>query len=246
MIHFLDHLLVAIIVALFPLYSWVEVRKVERQIAESGSVSIDTVKEYKRTIAWLVFLAALCLANWIFQGRDGVTLGLGTGATPIRWVAGAVLALVGLGLALVQARQIRQDPEARKAIREQLNRFTFMLPHTSRELRWFNGVALAAGLCEEILYRGFLIWYLQNWMGAVPALLVSSVAFGVAHSYQGIDNIPRTAFIGLWLGGIFLLTGSLWLAMVGHFVYDVIAGGMIHTALNDQPVTNVQESASTV
>lgn len=238
MTHLLDHLFVAIIVALFPLYSWVETRKTERQVAESGAGSIDTVKEYRQTIAWLIFLAVLCLANWGFQGRDAVTLGLGTGATPMRWAAGAVLALVGLGLAWVQARQVRRDPDAQEAIRKQLGRFTFLLPHTSRELRWFNGVSLTAGLCEEILYRGFLIWYLQNWMGVIPALLVSSVAFGLAHAYQGIDNIPRTAFIGLWLGGIFLLTGSLWLAMVAHFVFDVISGRIIYAALrNLQPAS---------
>jgi membrane protease YdiL (CAAX protease family) len=233
MIHIFDHLLVAIIVVLFPLYSWREVRKAEREQARPDAAPFDTVRDYQRTIAALVVLAALCLANWFFQGRNANTLGLGEGATELRWVAGAVLALVGLGLTWQQARQVKRDPDARAALRKQLDRFTFMMPHTLRELRWFNGVALTAGLCEEILYRGFLIWYLQNWLGAVPALIASSVAFGLAHSYQGAANIPRAAFIGLWLGGIFLLTGSLWPAMVTHFVYDVLGGRLIYISLRN-------------
>jgi membrane protease YdiL (CAAX protease family) len=231
MIHLFDHLLVAVIVALFPLYSWREVRKAERQLAEPDAPSFDTVREYQRTIAMLVVLAALCLANWFFQGRGASTLGLGAGATGLRWAAGAALALLGLGLTGMYAVRVDRDAEARATLRTQFDRFTFLLPQTSRELRWFRGVALTAGLCEETLYRGFLIWYLQHWMGVVPALLASSVAFGLAHSYQGAASIPRAAIIGLWCGGIFLLTGSLWLAMATHFVYDVIAGGMIYGSL---------------
>ena len=148
MIHPLDHLLVVVIAALFPLYSYREVRKAERRLAEPGAAPFDTVREYRLTIAWLVVLAALCLANWFFQGRDAGVLGLGAGATPLRWVAGAALALAGLGLTWQQSRQLKRDPDARATLRAQLGRLEFMLPHTSRDLRWFEGVSLAAGLCE--------------------------------------------------------------------------------------------------
>jgi len=233
MIHLLDHLLVAVFTVLFPLYSWREVRKAERRLARPGAEPFDTVRDYQRTIAWLFVLAALCLSNWFFQGRDAGALGLGAGATPLRWAAGAIVALIGLALTWQQSVQLSRDPNARAALRTQLDRFAFLLPHTSRDLRWFNGVALTAGLCEEILYRGFLIWYLENWVGAVLARLVSSLAFGLAHSYQGAANLLRAAFIGLWMGAIFLLTDSLWLAMVTHFVFDVMAGRMIYASLKN-------------
>ncbi len=233
MTHLLDHLLVAIITLLFPLYSWREVRKAERLLAAPDAAPFDTVADYKRTIAVLTGLGVLCLLNWGFQGRDAAVLGLGAGSTPLRWVAGIALTLVGLGVAQWQAMKLRHDASTRATLLAHLSRIAFLLPHTRRELRWFNGVALAAGVWEEILYRGFLIWYVQHWLGSVPALLVAALAFGLAHSYQGASNILQTAFIGFWLGAIFLLTGSLWPAMVAHFVFDIISGRMIHAVLSE-------------
>lgn len=234
MIHPFDHLVVAVIAALFPMYAWFETRRTERRLAAQDAEPIDAVRESQRTIAWLFILGALGAVNWFYQGRDADVLGLGTGASPLRWAAGAALALVGLGLTGLQAAKVGRDPDMRADIRSQIDRFAFWLPRTSRQLRWFNGVALSAGLNEEILYRGFLIWYLQHWMGAIPALLVSSAVFGLAHSYQGLSNAPRAAFIGLWMGIIYLVTGALWLAMATHFFFDVIAGRMIFAALSER------------
>ena len=62
MIHLLDLVLVAILTALLPLYSWREVRKAERELAKPGAAPFNTVREYKRTIFMLVLLAVLCLA----------------------------------------------------------------------------------------------------------------------------------------------------------------------------------------
>ena len=50
MIHLLDHFLVAVIAVLFPLHSWREVRKAERQLTKPGAASFDTVRDYQRTI----------------------------------------------------------------------------------------------------------------------------------------------------------------------------------------------------
>jgi membrane protease YdiL (CAAX protease family) len=120
----------------------------------------------------------------------------------------------------------------------------FLLPKTPRELNWFYGVSFAAGVCEEILYRGFLIWYFANWIGSVPALFVSSLAFGIAHSYQGAANIPRTALIGLWMGIIYLVSNSLWLPMLAHFVYDVIGGRLIYSVASADAATTPREAGS--
>ncbi len=233
MTHLYDHLFIAIITLFFPLYSWFETRKTERLQATPGAEPYNTIKDYKQSIVWLTGLGLVCLLNWVFQGRGAAELGLNLGSPDLLWVAGIVLALLGLGLTQMQSIQLRRNPEARAELMSQLDGFDFLLPRTVLELRWFNGLSLAAGIWEELLYRGFLIWYLQHWIGPVPALLVSSLAFGLAHSYQGAANIPRTAVIGLWLGGVFLLTGSLWPAMVAHFVFDMINGRLIHMALSE-------------
>jgi len=233
MIHFYDHIFVAIIALLFPLYSWFDIRKSERHLAKPGAAPINTVLEYKRSIAWLTGLGLICLVNWVYQTRGFPVLGLSEGSSLLRWAGGLALALAGLVATHFQGSQLSNNEKMRFELKQQLKRFDFMLPRTREQLRWFGWVSLAAGVWEELVYRGFLIWYLQHWMGPIPALLVSSLVFGLAHSYQGPANILRTGLVGLWLGGVYLLSGALWPAMLAHFVFDVINGRMIQGVLSE-------------
>ena len=99
-----------------------------------------------------------------------------------------------------------------------------MLPDNDRETRWFNGLSVTAGICEEIIYRGFLIAYFTAFTGLIPALLLSSFVFGLAHAYQGWRGIVKVSVVGLAMGGVYLLTGSLWAPIVLHAVLDVTSG----------------------
>jgi membrane protease YdiL (CAAX protease family) len=91
---------------------------------------------------------------------------------------------------------------------------------------WF-AVSVAAGFVEEIVYRGvmlaFLIPITRNWYVAV---LLCVFFFALGHLNQGVG---RAAFIGvmaLAFHYFVALTGSLYLAMAVHFLYDWIAGLM--------------------
>lgn len=232
MVHWLDHMLATILIVLYPLYSWNETRKVRRKVASTPDWTFDTVSEYKLTIGYLVALSTLCVVIWMSQTRDLGTLGLGLGATPLRLTAGAVLALVGIGMTHLQTLQMRKQENAREQLEAQFGDIAFFLPKTRQELDWFYLLSFAAGVCEEILYRGYLIWYFALWVGSVPALFASSIAFGVAHSYQGATNIPRTAFVGLWMGVMYLVSGSLWIPMLTHFIVDVMGGRMTYAILS--------------
>jgi len=102
---------------------------------------------------------------------------------------------------------------------------TRLLPRTSREKAWFAVLSLSAGVGEEIAYRGFLIPILSAILGwAWGAALLASVVFGLLHAYQGWLGIFRTAILGMVLAGSFLLTGSLWPAILSHAFLDVLAG----------------------
>jgi membrane protease YdiL (CAAX protease family) len=102
----------------------------------------------------------------------------------------------------------------------------FILPVTREERAWFALVSITAGICEEVLYRGFLIRYLSNgpWhAGLWIALAVASISFGLAHGYQGLPGIIGTALLGAVMAVIFLATGSLWLPMALHAMIDLRA-----------------------
>ena len=56
------------------------------------------------------------------------------------------------------------------------------------------------------------------------AALFGVLAFGVAHAYQGLKQIPIVMVLGAAFTGVYLLTGSLWLAMLFHALVDILQG----------------------
>ena len=56
------------------------------------------------------------------------------------------------------------------------------------------------------------------------AMLLCVSAFAIAHAIQGWRGILATAIIALLLHGVVYETGSLYLAIVVHAVYDLMVG----------------------
>lgn len=83
-------------------------------------------------------------------------------------------------------------------------------------------ISLAAGFGEELLFRGLLLGALIPVAGPGWALSASSVVFGVLHWVNRAYAIYATLF-GLYLGGLYLLTGSLLVPIVVHALYDGVA-----------------------
>ena len=118
----------------------------------------------------------------------------------------------------------RRNTKLRDTTVTALKRLDFFLPVTAEERLWFAAVSITAGICEEFLYRGFLIRYLSDrpWhIGLGVAQAVSSVFFGLAHGYQGASGVISTGFIGAVMAIIFFVTGSLWLPMALHAFIDL-------------------------
>jgi membrane protease YdiL (CAAX protease family) len=136
------------------------------------------------------------------------------------WGFGAAFAFGSL----LQVVLVRRSATAREKILRAFRRFAFILPITQEERAWFALVSVTAGICEEVLYRGFLIRYLSDgpWhAGLWIALAVASVSFGLGHGYQGLSGIIGTALLGAVMAVIFLASGSLWLPMALHAIIDL-------------------------
>jgi membrane protease YdiL (CAAX protease family) len=106
-----------------------------------------------------------------------------------------------------------------------------LLPRTGRDFRYFVALSITAGIAEEILYRGFALWYLQLYLPLWAAVLVSSTAFGLGHSYQGIAGVLRTGLAGLAFAILYLVTGSIWLPIAAHIAVDILQGAAIFELL---------------
>ena len=102
------------------------------------------------------------------------------------------------------------------------------------------------GICEEVIYRGFLFAYFAAWMPEAPALVVivlAALVFGLVHLYQGAAGVVKITIIGILFGTLYWMTGSVWPLMALHVVVDVSSGWMgwkfVQEGDFDQPATPV-------
>ena len=112
------------------------------------------------------------------------------------------------------------------------NCFLQLLPKTRVEKAVFVLLSMAAGVGEELAYRGFLVPALTTVLGwSWGAALLSSAVFGLLHAYQGWLGIARTAALGFVLAASLILTGVLWPAILAHAILDVLAGIVLGESL---------------
>lgn len=137
------------------------------------------------------------------------------------WHAALAVAVLGVGLVPLLRAFDARDPRLRA-------RAALIAPRTPRERAQFAGVAVAAGVAEEIAYRGVLPLVLARLLGGwwLPAI-ASAAAFGAAHAFQGRRGALLATAIGLIAQALVGLTGTLLLAMLVHAVHDIIAGLVI-------------------
>jgi membrane protease YdiL (CAAX protease family) len=155
----------------------------KRQLA-SGDADARR-RGYRRIIAFQLAFAAMALWIWRTHGRSAAELRM---AMPAGWRLATSAALVALmiGFVVLQLRSVlRLSAERRVALRPKLGDVTFMLPHTRPELSWFLALSATAGVCEELLYRGYLVWLLSHWLGVPGAFVAVVVLFGLGHLYLG-------------------------------------------------------------
>jgi len=82
-------------------------------------------------------------------------------------------------------------------------------------------VSVAAGLGEELLFRGLLQGLLSERVGVPAAILIASLVFGLAHPMSGA-YVALATLIGLYLGALWYWSGNLLLPIVAHAVYDAV------------------------
>jgi len=141
------------------------------------------------------------------------------------------IALLGTFFVLFCAQQLLFGADAawRARYARATRHFRYFLPVTPQERRWWLLVSLTAGICEELLFRGYLLQLLNGRMAGGVALqltaawLLSSAAFGFGHFYQGIKGALGAAFGGAVLGLLAILTGNLLLPIVVHALVDASA-----------------------
>ncbi|WP_423142647.1 CPBP family intramembrane glutamic endopeptidase [Parablastomonas sp. CN1-191] len=85
-----------------------------------------------------------------------------------------------------------------------------------------------AAVIEEIIARGILFRYIEDLAGTWAALVLSAALFGLGHALNPaatwFSTIAIAVEAGVLLGGAYMLTRDLWLAMGIHFGWNVTQG----------------------
>jgi len=99
------------------------------------------------------------------------------------------------------------------------------LPHTASEIALWLLLSLTAGICEEMIFRGYLQRQFVVWTGnAAAGIALQGILFGLAHAYQGPTRILVIAVYGCMFGSLAYWRKSLRPGMLAHFLQDGIGG----------------------
>lgn len=194
--------------------------------------------------ARMTLYAQWLLYEWVFAGGASYFLLRGQDLRSVvgveianNWRLWSVAVLI-LGVIAIDSGNIVKawrSEKTRVFLRKHFTTIAPMVPHRGDEFAAFVALSLTAGLCEEWLYRGFMIWVLAGFLGWWGAALVSVVGFGFAHAYQGRKGILQTMSLGVLFTLVVWLTHSLLPAILLHTVIDVGSAWMFWLALRERP-----------
>lgn len=209
--------------ALGVLLPWRGRERMKKLLAMPHVSSMERLVLYASTIAFQWFAVAVVGWRLWVHGYTAPQLGLTFQNGAKLLVAGIVGALVIGSLQWLNLRRVGRIPvESRGPLQAIAER---ILPQSTVELLPYLALAITAGLCEEFLYRGFAVAALAHaGLAAWLVVLVSSLLFGLAHSYQGRGGMVMTFIVGLVLGASRLAYNSLVPAIFWHSAVDVVAG----------------------
>jgi len=181
-------------------------------------------KPASRAVPYLIAIALqLAWARYIQMGmrRYGRSVReFFADATGLRGAAiDAVAVVIGFVFARFAAIEIRawlSGPPANTA---------FLLPHGQVESILWVALSVAAGVCEEIVFRAYLQRQFAALTGNVAlGILLQALVFGVSHGYQGPVSILSTGGYGLVLGLIAWQRGNIRACAVIHAATDIVGG----------------------
>jgi membrane protease YdiL (CAAX protease family) len=232
----LDHVFVALLALTAPFLGVWAYRRMIASLA-AGDPRVRT-RSFRRAVGLELLGGAEILVLFAVLGRPLKGL-VRLDWLPQGWWTGAAWGVVLLACALLiaQVAAIRGNETGLSTARKQMTSIEGVLPHTPGELKLFLALSLAAGVGEEIVFRGYLLAYFDGLVGPTGAVLASTLMFGLGHAYQGAAGIVRTGIVGLLCAGAYVGTGNLLAPMLLHVVIDATSGMIAYLAL--RPVTAV-------
>ncbi|PXW68136.1 hypothetical protein BZA03_1197 [Alteromonas sp. I10] len=130
---------------------------------------------------------------------------------------------------LYSATSINNNDEIKAQIRsifaKNNDSYDELLPTNRKEYFTFVGlVSMSAGVCEELIFRWYLLHFLEAYSNWIIACVISSVIFGFWHLYLGWMHVIKSAVVGFLLSLAYIYFDSILVVIVVHALMDIHAG----------------------
>jgi membrane protease YdiL (CAAX protease family) len=200
---------------------------------EASGNSKARKNSYYHTFA-LLWIPTIVLL-WFWTGTDRSLDLLGLGFNEDIWGSRALI--ISLVISLIYFAQyflIVANKKSRESIKNQLKNSPGIeeaLPKNKKEYDLFKLLSITAGITEEILFRGFLIWGFSAFMNIWLASTMALISFTLAHLYQkSLTNLLKVAGTGAVMTGLYISSGSLIPSIIAHIVIDLAANAIVWEA----------------
>lgn len=161
---------------------------------------------------------------------------------PAAWIAVAAGApaglLTGIGVLRLADLVVPVDPRVLESFSQ------YILPRDIPFWQLLPLMTLLPGVCEEVTFRGVLLYGLHRRLHAAAAVVVVGLVFGVFH--VSLFRLAPTAYLGMLFAAATLLSGSIFPAMAWHALNNAIGlfAGRYGVSLADlEPGTYVAAAA---
>lgn len=213
----LSHALLAYIVAVWPLLGRARYRSLQKKLRDQDTGARTRV--YRRMILhqWTMVAAVMTIVALGSIPPAGLGLRKPDGAA-----LDAATLLIPLAAIGVSSLVFRWKGDG--AVKRLVKMAGAILPVTARERWLFAGTSIGAGVSEELLFRGFLLYYLDRHFPGLDwgaQILISGLVFGWAHLFQGWRGMALTGILGASFALLYIATDSLLSPMVIHTAIDL-------------------------
>jgi hypothetical protein len=178
-------------------------------------------------IAMLVMQGAmiagvLIIAPWFDSDRRAV-LALATAPPP----AGEIVKTLALMLAVLLPFNAVVYALAPQSFVDDLKTYQELLQSPAGPL-FAIAIAFGAPVSEELLFRGFLQSALaRTSLGFVGAGAITNVAWTALHAGYSIAGLLEVFLIGILFLWLLWRTGSLWLPLIAHAIYNAVLSAVL-------------------
>jgi len=100
-----------------------------------------------------------------------------------------------------------------------------LLPQSPTEIILWIALSISAGICEEIVFRGYFQKQFTAYTSSIVAgVLLQAIVFGLGHAYQGVKQVVIISVLGILYGAFAAWRKSLRPAMIAHAWTDIYSG----------------------